>query len=79
MDFLAASRDEAAAMRPDWDMHETDAFDGPTRLLGVVAGLNDTAPEAVEFFRHECPQNSGIAIVAVPSRAVGTWSEHVRS
>ncbi len=79
MDFLGASRDEAAAMRPDWDIHESDVFGGPARLLGVVAGLSDTAPEAVEFFRRECPQYAAAFLVAVRSRAVPTWSEYVRS
>lgn len=66
-------------MRPDWDIHESDAFGGPGPLLRVVAGLSDTAPKAVEFFRRECPQYSGTAIVAVRSRAVPTCSEYVRS
>lgn len=79
MDFLGATRDEAAAMRPDWDVHESDAFGRPARLLGVVAGLTDTASDAAEFFRRECPQHSTTVIVTVRSRAVPTWSEYVRS
>lgn len=79
MEFLGASRNEAAAMRPDWDIHEGDAFGRAARLLGVVAGLSDTAPEAVAFFRRECPQYGNTAIIALPSRARPTWSEYVRA
>jgi len=79
MDFLGASYNQAAAMRPDWDLHERNAFGSPGRLLGVVAGLCDTASDAEVFFRHECPWHASASVIAVRSRALPTWSEYVRS